>query len=70
MSAASRPGVRESLKALEGYAEYNYGRDHAITRACRAGDVNAFLAATRFVTQSTDIRLANMQDRISLEERQ
>jgi hypothetical protein len=54
----------EAMQAKVDYAVYNYGDRHPITKACRAGDVTAFMAATKSVTESSDAVLAGIQNKV------
>lgn len=56
--------ISSALRGLVAYADFNYGRHHVITQACAAGNAANFMAATKWVTESSDIRLAGMQNKI------
>lgn len=52
------------VRALAAYAEYNYGRNSEITRACRDGSVANFMAATKRITEMSDARIVAVQNKI------
>lgn len=53
------------LAKLLPYCEHNYGGNHPLTSACRAGDVAAFLLAAARITYNMDIGVATVADRLS-----
>jgi len=57
--------VAHRLRAHRDYAVFNYGASSRIAKACAAGDARGFMSCTEFVTQNTDIKLANLQDHIA-----
>jgi uncharacterized membrane protein len=54
----------EAMRARADYASYNYGRDSAITIACRQGTEADFMIATKQVTENSDAVLAGIQNKI------
>jgi hypothetical protein len=56
--------IQEQIKALAPYAEYNYGRNHEITKACVSGDVARFMGATKHITEMDDCRIVSVQNKI------
>lgn len=55
--------ISRMLKATAAYVESNYGRGE-IADACRRGNAAAFMAATKWVTENRDAKLAGIQNRI------
>lgn len=56
--------IAERLHKTADYAEYNYGKNSPITRACLAGDADAFMTATPHVTEYSDAKLCSIQNAI------
>lgn len=52
----------ERMRASIGYLQYNYGLDHPLTRAAERGDIAAFRAAGRHVTEMMDARVVEIID--------
>lgn len=64
LSPAQREDFSTRIRALADYAEYNYGDDSAITKACRAGSVTGFMRATSHITEMHDMRIVALQNKI------
>jgi len=54
----------DQIKKLTDYAEYNYGRNHKITVACRSGDAQKFMDATSHITEMHDMRIVSLQNKL------
>lgn len=54
--------ARAALIARLPYLDYNYGREHALTRAAGRGDLEGFLAAGKHVTELMDVVVAGLCD--------